>query len=85
MTRCCRKVTQALARSGGRTPAGLELQWSAVIDDLSVAIDNQSEALSRELINANSFINEMLKINDIAWQARSKAGCRPRAISPPPC
>ncbi|HEX2758868.1 MAG TPA: HAMP domain-containing sensor histidine kinase [Rhizomicrobium sp.] len=75
------RVTEALSRSGGERPAGLELQWSAVIDDLSVAIDSQSEALSRELINADSFINEMLKVNDIAWQARSKAGIDRRYIA----
>ena len=75
------KVTQALARPGAARPADLELQWSGVIDDLSMAIDRQSEGLSRELINADSFINEMLKINDIAWQARSKAGIDRRYIA----
>lgn len=75
------KVTRALAVPGAARPPGLELQWSGVIDDLSGAIDSQSEALSRELINADSFINEMLKINDIAWQARSKAGIDRRYIA----
>ena len=75
------RVTWALARPGHERPAGLELQWSAVIDDLAGAIDGQSEALSRELIHADSFINEMLKINDIAWQARAKAGVDRRYIA----
>jgi signal transduction histidine kinase len=74
-------VTRALMRPAAARPPGLELQWSGVIDDLSTAIDSQSEALSRELINADSFINEMLKINDIAWQARSKAGIDRRYIA----
>ena len=75
------KVTQALTQTGAGRPAGLELQWSAVIDDLSAALDNQSEALTRELVHSDSFINEMLKINDIAWQARSKAGVDRRYIA----
>ncbi len=48
-----------------------------MIDDLSQALDSQSEALTRELIHSDPFINEMLKINDIAWQARSRAADRP--------
>ena len=73
-----------------RTQAGLLVpgqqlhlmaDWSDVVDGLTLAIDQQSGVLSRVLASTDSFINEMMKINDVAWMVRGDAGVDRRHIA----
>ena len=55
-------------------PGTLRSDWVSAINNLVAAIDRQSNALSRDTANAGSFINKMMRINDVAWLTRLDAG-----------
>ncbi len=52
-----------------------------VVGNLGTAINNQSIGLSREIANADPFIDEMMKINHVAWNVRIDAGTDRRDIA----
>lgn len=55
-------------------PISVESDWRLAADNLSRAVDRLSDTLSKDTAQADTFITNMLKINDIVWLARLDAG-----------
>lgn len=55
-------------------PSDLRGDWRLAADNLTAAVDRQSTTLASETEGADSFITNMMKINDIVWLARLDAG-----------
>jgi signal transduction histidine kinase len=68
------KIIAAVRLPREQRPASLIADWTKASDNLTAAVDRQSNALSRDTAGADSFINEMMKINDVAWSTRLDAG-----------
>lgn len=57
-----------------RRPSHLRGDWRLAADNLTAAVDRQSSTLARETEGADSFITNMMKINETVWLARLDAG-----------
>ncbi len=57
-----------------RRPEKPLADWRSAADKLTAAVDRQSNSLSRDTAEADTFINNMMRINDITWLARLDAG-----------
>jgi len=70
-------VPQAIAAvrlPGEQRPGNLLADWRSAADNLTAAVDRQSDTLSRDTAGADSFISKMMKLNDTVWLARLDAG-----------
>jgi len=73
-------IMDALARPlDQRSPQLIEKRLR-VIADLLAQMNRKSNSLSRSIASAAPLINEMLRVNDVAWQARGDAGTDRHAI-----
>ena len=68
------KVLAALQLPRQERPKTLATDRTAAAFDLLSAINSQSNAISSHVANADSFIDEMMKISDVAWRVRTDAG-----------
>jgi len=68
------QVIDAVQLPREQRPATLESDWVLASNNLVTAIDRQSSALSRDTVNAGSFINKMMRIDNVAWLTRLDAG-----------
>src|SRR5450432_3397867 len=48
--------------------------WRPAADKLTAAVDRQSNTLSHDTVEADAFISNMMRINDITWLVRLDAG-----------
>jgi signal transduction histidine kinase/DNA-binding response OmpR family regulator/HPt (histidine-containing phosphotransfer) domain-containing protein len=75
------EIIAAIQLPAWQRPKSLMTNWSIAVGNLGTAINNQSIGLSREIANADPFIDEMMKINHIAWNVRIDAGTDRRNIA----
>ena len=75
------KTMNILALPRSQRVINATADWRTAIDDLVNATDVQSRALSSQLSGINSFIDEMMKVSNIAWIIRSQAGIDRRLVS----
>jgi signal transduction histidine kinase len=68
------EVLAAMRLPKEQRPVSIIADWTTTADNLTAAVDRQSNALSRDTASADSFINEMMKINDTTWRVRLDAG-----------
>jgi len=52
----------------------MNAERGGAINKLLATLNKQATVLSSRIPNADAFVNEMIKINDIAWHARTAAG-----------
>jgi signal transduction histidine kinase len=57
-----------------RRPEKPLADWRLAADNLTAAVDKQSNTLSRGAVEADTFISNMMRISDIVWLARLDAG-----------
>ena len=62
-------------------PNNLAEDWRTAVIALLLAIDTQARDQSDTIENADSFINEMMKINELAWSMRGIAGADRRRVT----
>ena len=75
------KVAAAILLPGRLRSKNLVADWPMAVGRLGAAINNQSIDLSREIANTDPFIDEMMRINHIAWNVRIDAGTDRRNIA----
>ena len=62
-------------------PIELAEDWRTALIALLLAIDTQARDQSDTIENADSFINQMMKVNELAWSMRAIAGADRRRIT----
>ncbi len=75
------EIIRAIRLPAEQRPQSATANWPVVVGNLGTAINDQSIGLSREIVNADPFIDEMMKINHIAWNVRIDAGTDRRDIA----
>jgi signal transduction histidine kinase len=75
------KLIAALQQPIEQRPGGLITDWNLAASELDSLIENQSDDLTGSIANSDPFINEMIKVNAIAWSVRVEAGADRRAIA----
>jgi signal transduction histidine kinase len=75
------KLIAALQQPIEQRPGGLITDWNLAASELDSIIENQSDDLTGSIANSDPFINEMIKVNAIAWSVRVEAGADRRAIA----
>jgi len=74
-------VITALGQPIEVRPKTLITDWTAAADDLQAEMDRQSQELSRSLAGADTFITEILKLNDVVWSIRADVGIDRRDLA----
>jgi signal transduction histidine kinase/DNA-binding NarL/FixJ family response regulator/HPt (histidine-containing phosphotransfer) domain-containing protein len=67
-------VVAAVQLPRDRRPRGLAADRPSAALGLLAAINSQFNAVSSYAANTDSFIDEMMKVGDVAWRVRSEAG-----------
>jgi len=73
-------LLDAIARPLDQRSSSLAAKRLQVINGLLAHMNSKSNSLSRSIGSAAPLINEMLRVNDVAWLARSAAGSDRHAI-----
>jgi len=68
------QVVVAVKQPINRRPTGLLADATTTTVTLLDGIDNQSDLLSGRIVGTDPFIDDMMKINQVAWSVRSLAG-----------
>jgi signal transduction histidine kinase len=71
----------SLRAPGSRRAQDLPAAWRDAVLSMLDAVDTQSLDQSDVISNADSFINEMMRISDLAWSMRAIAGTDRRAVA----
>ena len=64
----------AVRLPGRQRPQKPLADWRAAADRLTAAVDRLSDSLSRDTVGADTFIGNMMRINDVTWLVRLDAG-----------
>ncbi|HET7086234.1 MAG TPA: ATP-binding protein [Rhizomicrobium sp.] len=67
-------VTDLLRQPTNARLKSMNAERAGAINKLLAALNRQATALSSRIPNADAFVNELIKINDVAWHARTDAG-----------
>ena len=67
-------LTDILRQPSSERFKSMNAERAGAINKLLSALNRQATALSSRIPNADAFVNEMIKINDVAWHARTAAG-----------
>ncbi len=68
------RTIEAVRLPQSQRPEKLVADWRSASEKLTAAVDHQSNALSRDTAGADTFISNMMRLNDITWLMRLDAG-----------
>ncbi|HJR56692.1 MAG TPA: response regulator [Rhizomicrobium sp.] len=68
------EIAYAFTRTKAERDPGLIARRRDADTPINLAITREAEAATSRIANADAFINEMMKISDLGWRARSDSG-----------
>ena len=75
------KVIAALRQPGRQRPADLIADWRLAMNNLIAMVENRSDKMSADITGSDPVIDEIMKVNAIAWNVRIDAGMDRRTIA----